>query len=274
MRFYGFAESFEREAKTAELSQAKLSIKFKHLKAAFIGSKLTIARLIVMLLPAAALLLSSGTVKLCLPFVENAGCSFSVLGLVSLFTDGNLNYFLSMAGSEFAGGVIKPFLAALSVYSLAVLAAVLVFLFSLLCFISIKNMQKIICAVSALGFISCCVSAVMTGRLGSAFAGGPLLEQSSFSPAGLLVPAVCFIAVFAVNLMLCKKGIPVEYEEGIKERFEIYKKVKSGEINIDDLPQPVVETEETRRIDEEIRKEEEAYNRKHGINGEEAQENE
>ena len=45
-------------------------------------------------------------------------------------------------------------------------------------------------------------------------------------------------------------------------RTEIYKKVKKGEINIDDLPQPVIETEETRKIEEEIRKEEEEHERK------------
>lgn len=269
MRFYGFAESFEREAKTAELSQANLSIKIKHFKAAFVGSKLTIARLIVMLLPAAALLLSAGTVGLHIPFVEDNCCDFSVLGLVSLFSGPKLGYFVSMTGSEFVGGAVKSYLAALGVYALTALFAVIVLLLSILCFISIKNMQKIICTFCGLGAVCCAASAVVIGRLGASFGTSPFLELEKFSVFGLIVPAAAFAAVFAVNFLLDKKGIPVEYPEGILERYEIFKKVKAGKVNIDDLPQPVVETEETRKIDEEIRKEEEAYNLKHGITAQE-----
>ena len=43
MRFYNFEETFYREAKTAELSAAKVSIKIKRLKGAFIGGALPIA---------------------------------------------------------------------------------------------------------------------------------------------------------------------------------------------------------------------------------------
>ena len=80
---------------------------------------------------------------------------------------------------------------------------------------------------------------------------------------GLIVCILMFAAVFVVNLLLVKKGIPVEYDEGMVERAEIYKKVKAGEIDIDSLPQPIVETEETRKIDEEIAKEEAAFKKKH-----------
>ena len=50
MNFYGFVDNFYREAKLAELSQAKVHVMIKHIKAAYIGSKLAIARLIVCLL--------------------------------------------------------------------------------------------------------------------------------------------------------------------------------------------------------------------------------
>ena len=76
---------------------------------------------------------------------------------------------------------------------------------------------------------------------------------------GLIVSVIMFAAVFVVNLMLWKQGIHPVYDEGVEERVRIFKEVKAGRINIDDLPQPVVETEATRKIEEEIAKEEAAF---------------
>ena len=59
-----------------------------------------------------------------------------------------------------------------------------------------------------------------------------------------------------MNIIIDKKGIDVVYDEGVEERVAVYRKYKNGEVSIDDLPQPVVETAETRKIDEEIAKEE------------------
>ena len=76
---------------------------------------------------------------------------------------------------------------------------------------------------------------------------------------GLIITVLMFTAVFIVNLLLWKKGIHPVYDEGVVERVAIYKQVKAGKINIDDLPQPVIETETTRKIDEAIRAEEEKF---------------
>ena len=76
---------------------------------------------------------------------------------------------------------------------------------------------------------------------------------------GLIFTMLMFAVVFYVNLMLWKKGIHPVYDEGVEERVRIYKELKDGKINIDDLPQPVVETEATRKIDEEIAKEEKLF---------------
>ena len=79
---------------------------------------------------------------------------------------------------------------------------------------------------------------------------------SGTAGVGLFVTVLMFVAVFIVNLLLWKKGIHPVYDEGVEERVRIYKEVKAGRINIDDLPQPVVETAATRKIDEAIAKEE------------------
>ena len=54
MRYVNFEENFLREAKIAELTQATVHVKVRRLKAAFVGGKLQILRLVFMLLPVAA----------------------------------------------------------------------------------------------------------------------------------------------------------------------------------------------------------------------------
>lgn len=264
MRFYGYADTFFREAKMSELSMASVHVKIKHIKAAYIGSKLAIARLCAAVLPLVAFLIPAGRFRFCIPFIEEK-YDFSGLGIFNLFNDGGFNYILDMINSSLAGGEFKALLMAMSAYAITAVMAVLVLLLSLLCLISYKNMQKIISVISAVGIVDATVSAVLYAK----FVGG--LKSGIFEAGkgfGIIAVILMFAVVFVINLLLWKKGIPVEYDEGMLERTEIYKKVKKGEINIDNLPQPVVETEETRRIEEEIKKAE--LEKEHAVMAEEA----
>ena len=252
MNFYGFVDTFYREAKMSELSMANVHVKIKHIKAAYIGSKLAIARLCVCLLPAVAFLIPAGWFSFCIPFADGK-YDFSGLGIFNLFNEGGIDYLTGMLNSSLAGTEFKALLIAMGAYALTALMAVLVLLLSLLCLISYKNMQKIIAVIAAIGIADAAASGILYARFVSGLKSG-LIEGGN--GIGIFVVILMFAVVFVVNLLLWKKGIPVEYGEGMLERTEIYKKVKKGEINIDDLPQPVVETEETRKIEEEIRKEE------------------
>jgi hypothetical protein len=262
MRFVNFEENFYKEAKYAELSQANMHVKIRHMKAAFVGSKLTIARLIVMLLPLAALLVPAGSFTISLPYKE-AGYAFSALGVYGLFSEGGFDYVLKMTGSAVDAAAFSALRTALFTYAAVAVIAVVILFMSILCFISYRNMQKIIAVTSAIGIVCSLVGTILIGNFVKAAQNGVFLTGKT--GIGLLVAAVAFGAVFIVNLLLWIKGIPVEYDEGMVERAEIYKKVRSGEIDIDTLPQPIVETEETRKIDEEIAKEEENYRKKHGL---------
>ena len=102
LRFYNFEENFYRDAKRAELSMAQISMFIAHIKASFIGSRLTIARLCVMLLPIISFLVPYGKVVLSQPFL-NDSISLSALGLYGAYEDGYLPYIISMTGSAVNG---------------------------------------------------------------------------------------------------------------------------------------------------------------------------
>ena len=262
MRFFGFAENFEKEAKLAELSNARVHVKLKNIKAAFIGSKLTVARLIAMLLPAAGFLLPAARLELLIPFLKYSGAAFdfSLLGLFNFYNQGGIEYAKAMAKASEFSSQFNSLIVAIIAYAIGALLAILVLLLSILCFISYKNMQKLTTIVSGLGILDTFISMLLIGRFIKSASGCVLF--STTGGFGLYLTALLFAVAFTVNLLLWLRGIPVKYDEGMPERVEIYKKIKKGEINIDDLPQPIVETEETRQIEEEIRKQEEQNEKK------------
>lgn len=256
MRFYNFEENFIREAKLAELSQAGLKVMLRNLRYSFSGSRLVTAKLIVMLLPLFSLLIPSGNITISLPFVTSEA-HFGILGIVNIVTGGSLSYIFEMCSSAVAGAEFTALRNALFGLVAVALLSVFCFLFSFLGFISIRNMQKITTVTAALGIIATVADIVLISVFKSAAAGSVILSGSL--GFGLVVTALMFVAVFTVNLLLWKNGIHPVYDEGVEERVRIYKEVKAGRINIDDLPQPVVETEATRNIDEAIAKEEAAF---------------
>ncbi len=254
MRFYGFEEKFYRDAKNAELAHAAFHIKVRHFKGALVGSKLMIARLALSLLPLAVLLLPAGNFYFEIPF-KSADFSAGLLGIVNLVMSSDLGFIFGMGGSAFVGAEFSAVTNALIAYAVVVLFVLGVLISSVLGFLSIKNMQKVICTFAAGGIFSSIAAQVVMYLSVSSLKDSVMITGKA--GLGLYLSIVAFAVVFAVNLIIHNKGVPVEYDEGMVERAEIYKKVKAGEINIDDLPQPVVETEETRKIEEEIRKEEE-----------------
>ena len=268
MRFYNFEENFIREAKMAELSQAGLKVKLRNLKYSFSGSSLVKAKLAVMLLPLISLLIPSGNISVSLPFVTSEA-HFGILGIVNIVTGGSLNYILEMCSSSVEGAGFSALRNALFGFVAVALLSVFCFIFSFFGFISIKNMQKITAVTAGLGIIAAIADIILISVYNSAAADSIILS-GSFG-FGLIVTVLMFGVVFSVNLLLWKKGIHPVYDEGVEERVRIYKEVKAGRINIDDLSQPVVETEATRKIDEEIAKEEaaffEAFKREEKVNG-------
>ena len=190
--FYGFEEKFYRDAKKAELSLAKINIFIAHLKASFIGSKLTVARLCVMLLPVASFLVPYGRAVISQPFV-NGQFSISALGVYGAYEEGYLPYLMNMTGGAVNGRAFTLFAAALAAYLLSALAAVLVFFLTLLCFLSVKKMHKVLAGISVAGAALSAVSFILTALFASAAKNLDLISGKAYP--GFIVTALCFAAV-------------------------------------------------------------------------------
>ena len=261
MRFYGFAETFYKEAKYAELTNALVHVKIRRLKAALIGSPLNIVRLVVSLLPLLALLAPAANITLSLPF-KTSSISLSALGLYNMFVGGEFGFLTSIKGvSAYAGGY-SAVVTALFAYLPIALLAVAVLLESILCFCSIKNMQKVIAVTSFLGIPASAVAFYFINSISSKCADSPMLSgKASF---GLIFAVAAFAVVGIINIILQKKGIHPDYDEGMEARVELLKKVKKGEFDIDAAEYPLVETAATREIEAKIAKERSEIKEKQG----------
>lgn len=263
LRFYGFEDRFFLEAKQAELAFAEFHIKLKHFKAAFIGNWLMITRLFVSFLPIVSLLIPTAHIFLTLPYLKLEK-GLSLTGVITFFSGTLFSYTGQMSNAAVSGGLFSMLRISILAETAVVLIAAFNLLLFLLCFISIKHMQKIICSVSVLGLLAAAVSAVAAEKFCSATASSDIPMLNGFMGFGYIATIVCFAVVFTVNLMIDKHGIEAKYEEGDLERVEIAKKVKAGLLKIEDLPQPVVETTATKAIEDEIDKEREAFIEKYG----------
>ncbi len=254
LRFYNFEEEFYKSAKLAEIDQGAFHVKVRRLKASFTGSKLIIARLVLCLLPVIMFLIPAGNFRFEMPY-KSVDFSVGLLGIINLFSGTDLNLLTSMQDSALAGSEFSTVFNIYVSYLVPAFFAVAVLLSTLLAFISIKNMQKVICAFSLLGALSALASQIVI------YTNINNLSETVFftgkSGFGLYLVIITFLIVFTLNFIINKNGVPVEYDEGMEQRAEIYKQYKAGKIKLDDLPQPVVETEETRKIEEQIRIEEE-----------------
>ncbi len=263
VRFYDFDKNFYRDAKRAELSVAKINIFVAHLKASFIGSKLPIIRLCFMLLPLLSLLVPYASAGITLPFVDGK-ITLSGLGLYTAFTEGYVDFIPAMIKGGPDADAFMALLLAVGAIVVVALVAVIVVLLTILAFTSIKKMPKALCVISIIGIVFAAAAAVLSFRFASVAGkcGGTIISGSvSF---GYVITIIAFAANFVINLLIIKKGYNIVYKEGDLERVEIGKKVKAGEISLDDLPQPVVETEETRQIDLEIERQQSIYRKKEG----------
>ena len=251
LRFCNYEENFYREAKEAELNLARMHVKLRHMKVAFIGSKLSIFRLVTVIFPIVALLLSAGSIAIKIPFYETT-ISLNSLGVYDAYNNCIINYILKMASSNLAADQFTVARNILLCYAAAVSFVVIIFVMTLLCFISYKNMPKITAITAGVGAVVSIVMGFALNSIAGSLAANSIIEAKG--GFGLFVLAAAFVIVAVANALLLKFKPKVEYEEGDWERYQILLKVKKGEIDFDSLPQPIVETAETREIEEEIAK--------------------
>lgn len=226
--YYGLEDKLLDEADAAEAEHAKLQKRIDRLKAAFIGSKLTIARIVLSLLPIAALLIPLCEISFKAPFMGDKTTAVNLIELVNVFSGLDFDALLAMIGSATLGTTFIGYAGALVTLALS-LVFVIVSLVALMAACGPKgNIRNFILNGLSIAFaVASIVFFSVFASNGSAVFGGYLSGKIG---VGIFVYIGMLLVLLGVNIVLAVKGTPVKYKQcfvgGIpaEEYFELVEK--------------------------------------------------
>lgn len=243
--YYSQQTELSRDAKRTELEGAAARMVIARIKAAFIGSKIAIVRLVITLGAIAILLLPFGSVKFAAPFFERT-YSAGLLGVIMGFVHGTIPKFPVYLQTTMFSGYAKAFLLPAGVLAVLVLLGGLIFAAYLFSFLRLEIMTKIVKVSALIGAIVALTGQIAVLVMTYVF---PMPETPSaefhVGWGGFVIAAVWFV-LFLINLMMLKNGIEPTYRENDIKRRELLKKFHAGELDLDSLSLPVMESEEER----------------------------
>ncbi len=243
--YYSQEAQLARDAKRTELEGAAARMVIARIKAAFIGSKAAIARMVITLCAVAVLMLPFGSVKLHVPFFETT-LSAGLIGVISGATNGLFtdlpNYLHSAVFAQYATAFLLP----AGILTVLLLLGTAIFCVYLISFLKLEKLTKFMMIASLIGAVIALLGQV--AALVMAFASPlPATPAAQFNVGfGGLAAAAVWFAMFFINRVMLKKGIEPTYRENDVKRRDLLKKVRAGEVDLDSLSLPVFESEEER----------------------------
>lgn len=251
--YYTQEEDLRRDAKRTELEFASARVLASKLKSAYINGKIPILRIIFGVAAVLGLLLPTFNLTLSFPWWEYK-ISVGALGVYKLISDSFLDVFSSFGSVGVAHELYVTVIASFVLLFLTALSMLVCAVLLLLSFVNIRKTAKMTCVVSGCGVVFSLVGTVMSVVAANICSGFEFIEVKLLF-GGILV-AVLLGMYFSVNLVLAVNPPEIFISEADRERLEIKRKLKSGEITLDDLPLPVIKEEKKERTDKKERKKE------------------
>lgn len=236
-------EGLIRDAKRTELESAVARMVVARIKAAFIGGKLQIMRMIAVIGAVCVLMIPFIGVHYTVPFFDKK-LSIGLIGLIQSFGDGmllkQLDFVKSAMFSKFA--VSEAII--LLMFVVILLIDLLVFGAFCIGFLNLTKTTKFMKNTSLIGAIIALITQIAVFVLKGTVQGNKYVSISL--GFGALAAFAVFVIMYFINTALLKKGIEPTYREYDPKRKELLKKVRSGEVDLDSLTLPVFESEEER----------------------------
>ena len=229
-----------RDAKRTELEAASARMIIARLKLSFIGGPLQIVRLILTLIGVAALLLPIGTLHISVPFYDG-NFSAGILGIIQ-GKDTLLPHIGDLLASPLFAQPSKSVVICFALLAVLALLDVLILLFYILSITDPAKRTKTMRNLSLAGLIVAAAAQIAVLIVGGKTPDTALTHFSAGFAAALA--AAGYLALFIINSVLLKKGLTPVYRQFDPKRKELLAKVRKGEIDLDDLPLPVFESEE------------------------------
>ncbi len=211
--YYGNEERLRKEADAAEYRHALTQPKYDRFKFSLIGHPLSIVRLVLGLLPIAAMIVPSGRLNYTLPFAEHS-VTVDLISVVKFIIDKGLDFDLlkALCGTELLGSAMICWaIALIGMLGVAVISLIGWLMLTLSC--SPKGFRRNI-AFPLIGAVLATVSfsayAVMVSKLNAAV---PDVFHGTVMPWAYILVLALYAAMIAVNVIYKKKNIQVKYKD-------------------------------------------------------------
>ena len=227
--YYGMDERLMDEADAAEAEHARTQKHIDRLKASFIGSKLTIIRIVLSILPIAALMLPLCSVTYSGPFIEQTTTSVNAISIYNLVSSLDFDALITMLGSNLLGTSFIGYAGSLVCLLLSLVMIVLSLLMLMMACGPKGNPRNITLNVItlALAIGSVVLFNVFSSGISAAF---PEFISASMG-FGIFVYIGTIVALLAINIIIAKKGVVVKYKPcfvGGIPADEYFELVKNG----------------------------------------------
>ncbi len=239
--YYTQEEDLARDAKKCELEFAKMRSFTEKIKLGFVKEKLALVRMIIILIGAGFLFLPYASISAQLPFWSQK-ITISGWGAYQMFSDGILMQLLNILNADIAKETAVLLFANIALFVVTVLVLLGIFVTLLLGFLNLRKSSRVMTGLSIAAAVLCLAGIVLAFVLKGSVADSSLFTASV--GAGYFGMIALLGALIAVNVFLYRKNPQPQIKEIDLERIEILKKVKNGEVSLEDLPLPVCYSEE------------------------------
>ncbi len=226
--YYGMEERLLKEADAAEAEHARLQKRIDRLKAAFVGSKLTIVRIILSILPIATLLLPLCSVSYSGPFIEATTKNINAIEIYNIVSSLDFDGLFTMIGSPLVGTSFIGYLGALACILLSLVFVIVSLVMLTLACGRLGNVRNI--TLNSIAILLAAGSAVFFNIFANGINGVFPEFISGKIGFGIFVYIGALALLLGINILLAVKGIDVKYKQcfvgGIpaEEYFELVEK--------------------------------------------------
>lgn len=204
--YFNHQERLAEDADKAEEEYIRLQPKIDRVKFAFAGTKLSIARLILLFVPIGMLFLPLAQIKVQMPY-HDIDTSVSILNLVM---DVIAKFEFSILSIAPLAAVICYFISILGVLVSAIFAILNIPFVSVSC--SPKGFKRNV-VLSSCGIASIIVSIISFFVFNSQLEGAFGEMYSGNIGIGAFLVIIAYFAIIGINIVIKKKNIPVKYKD-------------------------------------------------------------
>lgn len=241
--YYSQEKILSTDAKRTELESADARALVAKLKGNFVGGKIQIARIVFLVLAIAVMCIPYFSIKFTLPMSE-IGFSAGLVGVYQIISSSVYDLFLPLFRLKIGGAMTTAATVNIILFVLVALIIVATLVVYLLSFLKIEKYARVLAGLSFAGIAA--DAAAFAAMLAARNAAEGLTGVTVSFSFGALA-SIAMLLVFAIlNIRLAKAGVDTSVSETDRKRIELYKKYKAGELDLDDLPLPIFETDEER----------------------------